>query len=87
MARLILGPMLRHIGETDATVWVEVDAACEVEVLGRPARTFRTGERYYAIVAVEGLEPGSAQEYEVRLDGEPAWPERDGSRTSSASWS
>ncbi len=30
---LILGPLLRYAGETDATVWVETGAACEVEVL------------------------------------------------------
>ena len=29
---LILGPLLRYAGTTDATVWVETDAPCEVEV-------------------------------------------------------
>jgi hypothetical protein len=32
MPELILGPLLRYAGKTDATVWVETDAACEVEV-------------------------------------------------------
>ena len=36
MARLILGPMLRYLDECSATVWVETDAPCEVEVLGPP---------------------------------------------------
>ena len=34
-AELLLGPMLRHTGETDATVWVETSGPAEVEILGR----------------------------------------------------
>jgi hypothetical protein len=30
VADLVLGPLLRHVGPTDATVWVETDAHCEV---------------------------------------------------------
>jgi hypothetical protein len=30
---LVLGPLLRYAGARDATVWVETDAPCEVEVL------------------------------------------------------
>src|SRR5918998_342522 len=82
---LILGPLLRHVGASDATVWVETDAPCEVEVrAGRGglrnaptcrARTFRVEEHHYALVVLTGLEPGSAHDYEVRLDGERVWPE------------
>jgi hypothetical protein len=75
MAELILGPLLRHAGSTDATVWVETDAACEVEVLGCSTRTFRVKDHHYALVHVTGLAPGEAREYEVRLDGEKVWPE------------
>jgi hypothetical protein len=75
VARLALGPLLRYVSETAATVWVETDAPAEVEVLGRRARTFRIGDRHYALVAVEGLEPGSTTEYGVALDGEAVWPE------------
>ena len=32
MTQLVLGPVLRHVGETDATVWVETDQPCTVEV-------------------------------------------------------
>ena len=32
--QLLLGPLLRYVGERDATVWVETDRPCEVEVLG-----------------------------------------------------
>src|SRR5215210_2617077 len=75
---LVLGPLLRHIGASDATVWVETDAPCEVEVLvggpSRRSRTFRVGDHHYALVHVTDLEPGSSHEYEVRLDGGKVWP-------------
>ncbi len=67
--------MLRYVGESEATVWVETDGACEVEVLGWRARSFRVASHHYAIVGIEGLEPGSVREYEVALDGERRWPE------------
>jgi len=75
MPELVLGPLLRHAGPSDATVWVETDAPCEVEVLGCRASTFRVGGHHYALVVVEGLAPGTCREYEVRLDGEKRWPE------------
>ena len=71
----ILGPLLRYAGETDATVWVETDAACEVEVLGHTARTFEIEGHYYALVRLTDLEPGKTYEYEVSLDGEKVWPD------------
>jgi hypothetical protein len=75
MPELILGPLLRFAGGSDATIWVETDAACEVEVLGCSSPTFRVGSHHYALVHVTGLE--GACEYEVRLDGEKVWPEAD----------
>ena len=75
MPELLLGPLLRYAGETDATVWVETDAACEVEVLGGRSRTFHVEGHHYALVHVARLEPGGAYEYEVLLDGERRWPE------------
>ncbi|HXS48032.1 MAG TPA: alkaline phosphatase D family protein [Solirubrobacterales bacterium] len=74
MADLVLGPLLRYVGETEATIWVETDAPCEVEVLGHREPTFTVEERFYALVRLEDLEPGSFNEYEVRLDGERRWP-------------
>lgn len=79
MASLLLGPLLRHVGERDATVWVETDGPCEVEVkaggiTGRE-RTFAVAGHHYAIVVVAGLEPASSTPYEVRLDGDRAWPQ------------
>ncbi|MGH2974778.1 MAG: alkaline phosphatase D family protein [Solirubrobacterales bacterium] len=74
MAELVLGPLLRHVGERDATVWVEVDEACEVEVLGHTEPTFCVDGHHYALVCITGLEPGTQTEYEVSLDGERRWP-------------
>jgi hypothetical protein len=74
VATLVLGPLLRHVGERDAVVWVETDAPCEVEVLGARARTFHVHGHHYALVVVDGLEPGTLTGYEVALDGERAWP-------------
>ena len=75
MAQLVLGPLLRHVDEQAATVWVEVDEPCEVEVLGCAARSFTVEGHHYALVVCDGLEPGTARSYQVHLDGEPAWPE------------
>ena len=71
---LLLGPLLRHVDPVSATIWVETDRPCEVEVLGRRARTFCVGGHHYALVVVEDLEPGSTTPYEVRLDGAQVWP-------------
>ena len=38
MAKLVLGPLLRYVCETEAVVWVETDEPCEVEVLGHTSR-------------------------------------------------
>ena len=77
MAKLVLGPLLRYVGETEAVIWVETDEPCEVEVLGHSDRTFCVCGHHYALVIVDGLEPGSETPYEVALDGERRWPEPD----------
>ena len=74
MTSLELGPLLRHVGTTTATIWVETSARCTVEVLGSSASTFEVCGQHYALVTVEGLEPGTCRAYEVRLDGEVVWP-------------
>ena len=71
---LVLGPLLRHVDPVSATVWVETDRACRVEVLGRATRTFCVGGHHFALVVVEGLTPGSTTPYEVHLDGGKVWP-------------
>jgi phosphodiesterase/alkaline phosphatase D-like protein len=72
---LNLGPLLRYAGESDATVWVETDAACEVGVLGHTARTFKIEDHHYALVRLTDLEPGKTYKYEVYLDGAKVWPD------------
>ena len=78
MPELIVGPMLRYLGEREATLWVETDAECEVEILDHSARTFEVYGHHYAIVAMDDLEPDTTYEYEVALDGEVKWPEPEG---------
>jgi PhoD-like phosphatase len=78
MPNLVLGPLLRYVGETEAVIWVETDAACEVEVLGTREPTFCVCDHHYALVCCGDLERGSWHEYEVRLDGERVWPRDDG---------
>ena len=78
MAELILGPLLRHVGTNDVTIWVETDAACEVEVRTASARasghTFAVAGHHYAIVVLDGLPAGACEAYTVHLDDTPVWP-------------
>jgi PhoD-like phosphatase len=74
MSQIVIGPLLRHVGSSKATVWVETDQPCEVEVLGCRERTWTVSGHHYALVLVEGLAPGSSTPYEVRLDVALAWP-------------
>jgi phosphodiesterase/alkaline phosphatase D-like protein len=89
MPKLVLGPLLRFVGETQATIWVETDAPAEVEVLVAPATpeagpegpargragAFSVAGHHYALVLVEGLAPDRTYGYRVALDGQPVWPE------------
>jgi hypothetical protein len=75
MADLVLGPLLRYVSETEATIWVEADEPCEVSVLGAVEPTFTVDGHHYALVRVEGLKPATEHPYDVRLDGEVRWPE------------
>lgn len=78
---LLLGPMLRYVDERSASVWVETREAGVVSVhaAGRSwdARTFAVHGHHYALVEVDGLEPGSSAAYEVQVDGATAWPDRE----------
>jgi hypothetical protein len=78
MPLLVLGPLLRYVGETEAVLWVETDSPCEVDILGTRERTFCVCDHHYALVCCGDLEPGSWHEYEVKLDGERVWPQDDG---------
>ncbi len=76
-ADLHLGPLLRFVSETEATIWVETTAACSVRVLDSTTRTFEVAGHHYALVILEGLRPGSITPYAVHLDDRPVWPPAD----------
>jgi hypothetical protein len=40
MADLLLGPLLRYVSDSEATVWVETSDPCEVRILGRREPSF-----------------------------------------------
>jgi len=74
---LLLGPALRHVSDTTALVWVQTERAATVEVLGCSARTFAVQDHHYALVTVTGLTPDTVTEYDVKVDGELVWPQKD----------
>ncbi|MEO7262948.1 MAG: alkaline phosphatase D family protein, partial [Jatrophihabitantaceae bacterium] len=72
--RLLLGPALRHVGHDDATVWVETDRPCVVEILGQREPTWCVAGHHYALVTLGGLPVGQSTSYDVQLDGQRVWP-------------
>ncbi len=74
---LRLGPMLRYVDSTSATIWVETARCGVVEILGRRTPTFCVQGRHYALAIIEDLEPASVIPYDVRFDGDVVWPARD----------
>ncbi|GAA3726179.1 alkaline phosphatase D family protein [Plantactinospora mayteni] len=79
-ARLLIGPVLRRVVGSRATVWVETDGPALVRVdtpdgAAGEAATFSAFGHHYAMVVVDGLAPGRATPYQVLLDGEQVWPE------------
>jgi len=70
---LVLGPLLRYVDQTSATVWVETRARARVTVhLGDRSwstGTFAVHGHHYALVEVSGLQPGSTTPYSVSVDG------------------
>ncbi|HLN77208.1 MAG TPA: alkaline phosphatase D family protein [Nocardioidaceae bacterium] len=80
---LVLGPLLRYVDQTSASIWVETAHAATVVVhaAGRSwsARTFAAHGHHYALVEVEGLEPGSKNPYRVEIGGTTVWPDESSS--------
>ncbi len=79
---LLLGPMLRYVDESRATIWVETSAPCEVSVVVGDERfsepTWTVHEHHFALVRIEGLEPDTVSAYRVELDSLGVWPEEGG---------
>jgi len=82
VAGLVLGPLLRYVDETAATVWAETDAPSTVEVRladGRTwsSRTFTVHDHHFALVVLDGLEPGGSYPYTLHAGDDQVWPEPD----------
>ena len=81
MNQLVLGPVLRHVDEHEATLWVETERPGRVTIVAgdheASARTFAVHEHHYALVCLDGLEPGTKYEYAVEVDGGRVWPPAD----------
>ncbi|MBX7268489.1 alkaline phosphatase D family protein [Micromonospora sp. Llam7] len=81
-AELLIGPLLRRVVGTRATVWVETTAPAVVTVrtadgAAGSAPTFTAYEHHYALVVVDGLVPDSTSPYQVLVDDQVAWPPPD----------
>ncbi|GGI89168.1 alkaline phosphatase D family protein [Pseudarthrobacter scleromae] len=76
---LVLGPMMRYVDQSSASIWVETRDNARVTVSAGAgqweARTFAVHGHHYALVEVDGLEPGSVTPYTVAVNGVPVWPE------------
>jgi hypothetical protein len=75
---LVIGPLLRYVDETSASIWVEVARPAKVTVtVGRTdatARTFAIHGHHYALIEIGDLPPGASLPYTVQIDGTPVWP-------------
>jgi phosphodiesterase/alkaline phosphatase D-like protein len=76
---LVLGPLLRYVDDTSASVWLETRDTSSVTVVRgsatATARTFAVHGHHYALVELEDLDPGSTEAYTVDVDGVRVWPE------------
>jgi len=81
-ARLLIGPVLRRVVGTRATVWVETTEPALVRVEAEDGgagstHTFSAYGHHYALVIVEHLVPDTANAYRVLLDDREVWPPAD----------
>ena len=78
---LLIGPLLRYVDDTSATVWVETREAATVRVeradASAQARTFTVHGHHYALVELADLGAGTSEPYTVSIDGATVWPEPD----------
>ena len=79
---LVLGPLIRYVDETSASIWVEARESSRVTVHagGRSwtAPTFAAHGHHYAMVVADGLRPGTITPYLVDIDGTSVWPPTEG---------
>lgn len=78
---LLLGPLVRYVDQTNASVWVKTRDRSHVTVhlAGQKwtAPTFMVHGHHFALVELDGLEPGSINDYTVDIDGVQVWPQAD----------
>jgi len=78
LPELCVGPLLRFVDQSRATIWVEADRQCRVEVHTsdgvHAADTWSVHDHHYALVRIEDLAPHTQHEYRVTLDGHEVWP-------------
>jgi hypothetical protein len=75
---LVLGPVLRRVAGTSATIWAQTARPATVRVragdVSAEAATFRVAGHHFALVILDGLPAGAATAYEMDLDGVKVWP-------------
>jgi PhoD-like phosphatase len=75
---LLVGPLLRYVDQTSATVWVEIAHRGTVTVRAADrayeAHTFTVHGHHYAVVDITDLEPGGSYPYAVLVDADQVWP-------------
>ncbi|MDQ0921653.1 hypothetical protein QF038_000161 [Pseudarthrobacter sp. W1I19] len=76
---LVLGPMMRFVDETSASIWVETRDTAVVAVRTSAgeweADTFAVHGHHYALVELQGLGPGTVTPYTVEVNGTRVWPD------------
>ena len=79
---LVLGPLIRYVDETSATLWVETREDARVTVHAGDhtweTSTFAAHGHHYALVVADGLEPGTVTPYTVEIDRVAVWPPAEG---------
>jgi hypothetical protein len=74
---------MRYVDETSASIWVETRDSGVVTVKtgagAWEAATFAVHGHHYALVEVQGVEPGTVAPYTLDVNGTPAWPGGDDS--------
>jgi hypothetical protein len=79
---LVLGPLIRYVDQTCASIWVETSGHARVTVRAGErtwqASTFAVRGHHYALVEAGDLEPGSITPYSLEVDGTHVWPPASG---------
>ncbi|HET7432322.1 MAG TPA: alkaline phosphatase D family protein [Nocardioides sp.] len=81
MTDLVVGPLLRYVDDSSASVWVETDGPTTVRVVAgeheAETPTFAVHGHHYALVCLDGLPAATRAAYRVELDGATVWPPPD----------